>query len=40
QQLKQAVSVFEISEAVLRTQQTGEMPTETARFALARMRAI
>ncbi|MFP3585420.1 methyl-accepting chemotaxis protein [Paraburkholderia sp. SIMBA_055] len=40
QQLKEAVSVFEISEAVLRTQQFDAMPVQSAQFALSRMRAI
>jgi len=40
QQLKEAVSVFEISESVLRTQQFDENPPKSAQFALSRMRAI
>jgi methyl-accepting chemotaxis protein-2 (aspartate sensor receptor) len=38
--LKQAVSVFEISAAVLRTQQIDETPAEFGQFALSGMRAI
>ncbi|WP_434112876.1 methyl-accepting chemotaxis protein [Paraburkholderia caffeinilytica] len=40
QQLKEAVSVFEISETVLRMQQMDEMRGQTAEFALPGMRAI
>ncbi|HEX7910414.1 MAG TPA: methyl-accepting chemotaxis protein [Paraburkholderia sp.] len=40
QQLKQAVSVFEISESVLRTQQFDGTLEQAADFALAGMRAI
>ncbi|CAE6746429.1 methyl-accepting chemotaxis protein [Paraburkholderia haematera] len=40
QQLKQAVSVFEISETVLRTQHFDELGGQTAEFALSGMRAI
>ncbi|NML31508.1 methyl-accepting chemotaxis protein [Paraburkholderia antibiotica] len=40
EQLKQAVSVFEISEAVLRTQQPGAMRAGNAEFALTGMSAI
>jgi methyl-accepting chemotaxis protein-1 (serine sensor receptor) len=40
QQLKQAVSVFEISAAVLRTQQIDETPAEFGQFAVSGMRAI
>ncbi|MBN3803360.1 HAMP domain-containing protein [Paraburkholderia sp. Ac-20336] len=40
QQLKQAVSVFEISETVLRTQQPGAMPAANAEFGLSAMHAI
>jgi len=39
QQLKQAVSVFEISETVLRTQQPGAMPAANAEFGLSAMHA-
>lgn len=40
QQLKQAVSVFEISETVLRTQHFDEMRGQTGEMALSGMRAI
>ncbi|REE23283.1 methyl-accepting chemotaxis sensory transducer /methyl-accepting chemotaxis sensory transducer with TarH sensor [Paraburkholderia sp. BL27I4N3] len=40
QQLKQAVSVFEISETVLRMQQIDEVQGQSADFSLAGMRAI
>jgi methyl-accepting chemotaxis protein-2 (aspartate sensor receptor) len=40
QQLKQAVSVFEISESVLRTQQFDEARGQSADFSLSGMRAI
>ncbi|MFM0119294.1 MULTISPECIES: methyl-accepting chemotaxis protein [unclassified Paraburkholderia] len=40
QQLKQAVSVFEISESVLRTQQIDEARGPSADFSLSGMRAI
>ncbi|CAD6552844.1 methyl-accepting chemotaxis protein [Paraburkholderia metrosideri] len=40
QQLKQAVSVFEISETVLRTQQLDEMRGANTDFAMSGMRAI
>ncbi|HZZ11204.1 MAG TPA: methyl-accepting chemotaxis protein [Paraburkholderia sp.] len=40
QQLKQAVSVFEISESVLRTQHIEDGNEPSGRFALAEMRAI
>ena len=40
QQLKQAVSVFEISETVLRTQHFDEMRGQSAELALSGMRAI
>jgi methyl-accepting chemotaxis protein I, serine sensor receptor len=40
QQLKDAVSVFEISETVLRTQQIDDLRGQTAAFALSGMRAI
>ncbi|AXL50623.1 chemotaxis protein [Paraburkholderia caffeinilytica] len=40
QQLKDAVSVFEISETVLRTQQIDDLRGHTAAFALSGMRAI
>ncbi|WP_345815580.1 methyl-accepting chemotaxis protein [Paraburkholderia sp. PREW-6R] len=40
QQLKQAVSVFEISESVLRAQHFDEMPAHHPDFALAEMRAV
>jgi methyl-accepting chemotaxis protein-1 (serine sensor receptor) len=39
EQLKQAVSVFEISESVLRTQQRGAMPAGNGEFGLAGMHA-
>jgi methyl-accepting chemotaxis protein-2 (aspartate sensor receptor) len=38
--LKQAVSVFEISESVLRMQQIDEVRGQSADFALSGMRAI
>ncbi|HEY2022848.1 methyl-accepting chemotaxis protein [Paraburkholderia sp.] len=40
EQLKRAVSVFEISETVLRTQQPGAMPTPNAQFGLAGAHAV
>ncbi|MBB5462515.1 methyl-accepting chemotaxis protein [Paraburkholderia sp. Cpub6] len=40
EQLKQAVSVFEISESVLRTQQRGAMSVANAEFALTGMHAL
>jgi methyl-accepting chemotaxis protein-2 (aspartate sensor receptor) len=40
EQLKQAVSVFEISESVLRTQQRDVMADANAEFALTGMRAL
>ncbi|MDE1006596.1 MAG: methyl-accepting chemotaxis protein [Paraburkholderia fungorum] len=40
QQLKEAVSVFEISETVLRTQQIDDLHGQTAAFGLSGMRAI
>jgi hypothetical protein len=40
QQLKEAVSVFEISETVLRTQQMDDTRRQAAAFALSGMRAI
>jgi methyl-accepting chemotaxis protein I, serine sensor receptor len=40
QQLKEAVSVFEISETVLRTQQLDDPRGQEAAFALSGMRAI
>jgi len=40
EQLKQAVSVFEISETVLRTQQPGAMLAPNAQFGLAGMHAV
>ena len=40
QQLKQAVSVFEISEAVLRTQHFDEIRGHAAEFSLSAARAI
>jgi len=40
QQLKEAVSVFEISETVLRTQQIDDLHGQTVAFGLSGMRAI
>jgi methyl-accepting chemotaxis protein-2 (aspartate sensor receptor) len=40
EQLKQAVSVFEISESVLRTQQPGAMSPANAEFAFTGMHAL
>jgi methyl-accepting chemotaxis protein-2 (aspartate sensor receptor) len=40
QQLKEAVSVIEISETVLRTQQMDDTRGQAAAFALSGMRAI
>ncbi|MBU7439085.1 methyl-accepting chemotaxis protein [Paraburkholderia fungorum] len=40
QQLKEAVSVFEISETVLRTQQVDDLHGQTVAFGLSGMRAI
>jgi methyl-accepting chemotaxis protein-1 (serine sensor receptor) len=40
QQLKEAVSVFEISETVLRMQQMDEPGGQTTTFARSRMQAI